>query len=851
MSKRTYVLGLIIALLLLLALRLPFLRCGPLGADVIKHYDEANYVWLANSLANGDTEADTRWAWTRAPATAFVLLVFMRLRDLPAELVICEYQIVQAFLWAGMLLVLAAITAALFDRRTALISALLLAVFPLAAFVSLIVYSETIFCAGLLVAIAALFWNSRRPHWGWLVLAGVAAGIGALARSTMLPLLPVLAVWAMAERWTTDGGPRTTRQSPISHLRAPVLAGALFLACCALTIAPWTLRNYLAHGGLIIIDTTAAYNLWASNKATGITVSSTMWAVSDNPVERQRYALRRAREDIASDPGRFARRVVQRMAEAWRPMEFDSAWGRWFKIFQKTRTRESALLAHLTTSLSVVLPLAFLGILFAPHTAAGARGYRAASLALAFGYTCIVGVTFFMDRFRLPFLLLLLPYAAWCLAHPGALFASLRRPAGLAALAVTVAIGAHYAHYVWPEQWHTARALALHGRGLLRAQWGDPAGALADQRAAATLQPRLQEAFIAAAELAAQQGDLAAAEQVLRAAAEPEGGEPTPDAIVPLQRVLLQQGRAAEAAALDEVLTIPGRSRAERLAWRTGPPPGPKIDLGEDDFGLVQGFYTREGGEDGFFRWSRPEARVLLAGSGAEWYICLRLNPARPDDLPAPPVELSAATPDGSRVRLGTIYPPRQGWTWGCVPAPGDSDGQPLEIQLRTEAFNPHVYSGNRDTRNLGVVVDHVALRDGPLPVDPATGLLFDHRPAAAPGDAALTLLGLNGALAGQPGDTLALTLWWRGSAPPPAGAYTFLHLLDTAGNKVAEYNAPLAGGQLPAPWVASEPLDDHVALPLPADLAPGTYHLVAGAFDPASSAVLARADLGAVVVRR
>lgn len=67
MRTRTYALGLILALLLLLALRLPMLRCGPLEADVIKHYDEINYIWLANSLANGDTEADTRWAWMRAP----------------------------------------------------------------------------------------------------------------------------------------------------------------------------------------------------------------------------------------------------------------------------------------------------------------------------------------------------------------------------------------------------------------------------------------------------------------------------------------------------------------------------------------------------------------------------------------------------------------------------------------------------------------------------------------------------------------------------------------------------------------------------------------------------------------
>ena len=65
----------------------------------------------------------------------------------------------------------------------------------------------------------------------------------------------------------------------------------------------------------------------------------------------------------------------------------------------------------------------------------------------------------------------------------------------------------------------------------------------------------------------------------------------------------------------------------------------------------------------------------------------------------------------------------------------------------------------------------------------------------------------------------------------------------------MAGYNAPLAGDQRPRPWAVAEPLLDQAALALPANLAPGQYRLVGGAFDLASGARLAQADLGTFVV--
>ena len=107
----------------------------------------------------------------------------------------------------------------------------------------------------------------------------------------------------------------------------------------------------------------------------------------------------------------------------------------------------------------------------------------------------------------------------------------------------------------------------------------------------------------------------------------------------------------------------------------------------------------------------------------------------------------------------------------------------------------------------------------------------------------------ISGMAQGRPGANVPITLWWRAAQPPPSGIFTFLHLLNATGQKVAEYNAPLAGDQRPRPWVAAEPLLDQAALLLPADLAPGRYQLIGGAFDPASGARLAQANLGTLVV--
>jgi hypothetical protein len=172
-----------------------------------------------------------------------------------------------------------------------------------------------------------------------------------------------------------------------------------------------------------------------------------------------------------------------------------------------------------------------------------------------------------------------------------------------------------------------------------------------------------------------------------------------------------------------------------------------------------------------------------------------------------------------------------------------------IELRLRAPSYNPFAAGLSNDARDLGIAISHAELRGGALALDPESGLLLDH-PAAAPEPAQpLRLLGFSGGARGEPGANVPITLWWRAEQAPPQGVFSFLHLLDAAGRKVADYNAPLAGDQRPRPWVAAEPLIDQAALAIPANLEPGPYRLIGGAFDLSSGARLAEADLGTFVV--
>ena len=83
-----------------------------------------------------------------------------------------------------------------------------------------------------------------------------------------------------------------------------------------------------------------------------------------------------------------------------------------------------------------------------------------------------------------------------------------------------------------------------------------------------------------------------------------------------------------------------------------------------------------------------------------------------------------------------------------------------------------------------------------------------------------------------SPDGTLLVTLYWQASVAPRADYTVFAQLLNDQGTLVAQLDGQPAGGSRPtSSWQPGETIVDSRAIPLPADLAPGTYDLWVGLY--------------------
>ncbi|MBI2911978.1 MAG: glycosyltransferase family 39 protein [Chloroflexi bacterium] len=106
-------------------------------------------------------------------------------------------------------------------------------------------------------------------------------------------------------------------------------------------------------------------------------------------------------------------------------------------------------------------------------------------------------------------------------------------------------------------------------------------------------------------------------------------------------------------------------------------------------------------------------------------------------------------------------------------------------------------------------------------------------------------------------GGSLTVTLYWSASRTPEKSHTVFVHLRDPGGRLVAQHDGPPAEGAAPTTgWLPGQTIADPHRLVLPLDIAPGTYSLSVGLYEPSSGKRLARpggadtASLGQIDVR-
>lgn len=197
------------------------------------------------------------------------------------------------------------------NESAGLIGAGLAAVYGYFIYYDVALMTETFFIVLVLLSLfLALELSERTTLPRWLGL-GLALGLAALLRQTILLFVPVLLGWLLWEQ----------RRARIRGWHFAIPVGVILLL-----IAPWTLRNYRVYQEFLLLNSNAGYALYASNNP-GL---ETDWRndrvvapvpaefTGRNEAQLDRALTQRGIEFILADPVRYLRLTLDKTLEYFR-----------------------------------------------------------------------------------------------------------------------------------------------------------------------------------------------------------------------------------------------------------------------------------------------------------------------------------------------------------------------------------------------------------------------------------------------------------------------------------------------------------------------------------------------------
>ncbi len=140
----------------------------------------------------------------------------------------------------------------LFGRWVGILAGLMSCVYPFFLLLVHVPLTETlsIFLILVLLTLIVLY----QPHnniFFWAILLGCVLGLTMLNKAANIVVLPCLLVWALSQ--------------PSVHLRKRLGLISIMLAVAALTIMPWTIRNYRILGIVVPVNTNGGWTLYLGN----------------------------------------------------------------------------------------------------------------------------------------------------------------------------------------------------------------------------------------------------------------------------------------------------------------------------------------------------------------------------------------------------------------------------------------------------------------------------------------------------------------------------------------------------------------------------------------------------------
>ncbi|MGQ9829568.1 MAG: glycosyltransferase family 39 protein [Roseiflexus sp.] len=344
--------------------------------------------------------------WLRPPVYPVFLALLLPITGMD----VANTLLLQASVLSVGVLAFYAFGTRLFGHITGLVTALLAALFvPLASYASSL-YAEALFItllvAGLTMLDHVVERNSDRMAFG----AGTILALAALTRAVGLYLIPLVAAWMVWCVWSN-------RHSERRRYRPAIL----LLLGATLVIGPWTVRNYLAYGRLIVSDTNGGISMWYGTIRTDAerAAGEARLAAVPNLADRQSLALQMAWDAIRADPGWFLTRMRFKIASLYALQMRSYAVGdvisidsRGNPIVQNAGEYRPEVTALADAQYVALMLLAIGGFCFMPQPA------RAVPTLLWIGLaTLLAALTIGHPRLRLPIVATVLPFAAYALVR--------------------------------------------------------------------------------------------------------------------------------------------------------------------------------------------------------------------------------------------------------------------------------------------------------------------------------------------------------------------------------------------------------------------------------------------------
>lgn len=370
------------------------------------------------------------------------------------------------------------ITRRLFGWRSALVAGLASALYGQHIF-----YSGTVMILNLQVPLVlgivlAAMHGLRRPGFRIWATCGLLVGFSALARQTTLLLAPILALWIL---FGMEGGS--------SFGRRFAWGTAFGIAVCAVVL-PFTVRNYVVGGDLVLLNSTGGYNFYMGNQrgADGtwklprirwrvrvdnpVTMRDAFTAVAERetgrellPSEVSSYWMGRGIDEIRADPRGWMG------LELRKALLFVNAAEIWNNRSKEVSSRFSRVLRLPLVEMAVIAPLALVGL------ALSRRRWRELLPlhATIFVYLVSSLLFFVLSRYRMPATFVLIPFAAHAAVEMFDFVRekNFRRLAVVAALLVTSVTLVHWPlvtgnrlHMAWYNLGNKYQALDRHDEAI-------------------------------------------------------------------------------------------------------------------------------------------------------------------------------------------------------------------------------------------------------------------------------------------------------------------------------------------------------------------------------------------------